>query len=531
MEFCDEVALPVASVVGGDAPRRHNADLRSLLERAYGVQFTILDGASGELIEAAPGQPSRDWSACAEVCRELVRRGKLQFIDDEDPFLTLALPLMESDGRQTVAVAMFLTRRVAEGEDLSRQADRLGMRPDHALNWARSQMPWAPESLSRISDLVLEDGWVRDRMLVLQKAADTLSINLIASSYEKLGLLCRMTQELKIAESVAIQLLPTPDVETPVLHAARGRAALLSRGECPITAAQFSELVAHLAPAKVREPIVVNRSITAQPDWPCPQVRQMVAVALAEGDNVFGWLLALNHIDDGEFGAVEVDLLTSLAAIFNIYRSNIELQRQPAGLLEGIVGALTSAIDTKDHYTYRHSDRVARLAACLARALGCHPKTVNTLYLAGELHDIGKISIDYRVLQKAGKLSTEEYDHIKQHAEIGHHILCDLASVEEVLPIILHHHEWWDGSGYPQKLDGNRIPLAARILAVADAIDAMSSDRPYRKRMPDYQIDHILHTGAGQQWDPLVIDAFFRVRDDIRRICGDDPPSVSFRRQ
>jgi hypothetical protein len=521
MHTCDEVAPPISTVVAEDTPGGHNADVKSLLERTYGVQFSILDCASGELIEAAPGQPSRDWSTCAEICREVVHNGKLQFIDDEDPFLTLALPLTEDQGRPRAAVALFLTRRVREDEDLSRQASRLGMKPDETLNWARSQMPWAPESISHISDLVLDDTWVRDRMLVLQKAADALSIDLITSSYERLGLLCRMTQELKIAKSVAIQLLPTHNAEKPALHVACGQAALLSRGECPIDAAQFSDLIARLAPATLREPIVVNRSITAHPDWPCPQVRQMVAVALTDGDSMLGWLLALNHTDDGDFGAVEADLLTSVAAIFKTYCGNIELHRRQAEQLEGIIGALTSAIDTKDHYTCGHSDRVARLAACLARALGCHPKTVNTLYLAGELHDVGKISIDYRVLQKAGKLSAEEYDHIKQHSEIGHHILHDLASVEEVLPIILHHHERWDGSGYPHRLHSNQIPLAARILAVADAIDAMSSNRPYRKKMPDYQIDHILHTGGGGQWDPLVVDAFFRVRDDIRRICGD----------
>jgi len=543
----DELVPASVAVAEGD-PSGLSADLKSLLERAYGMQFTILDGPTGELLDAAPGQPSRDWGIHAEVCREVARRGRPEFIEDDDPFLTLALPLMDAQGRETVAVAAFLTRRVAENEDLSRQAIRLGMQLDEALDWARSQTPWTPESLKRISDLVLDDARVRDRILVLQREADDLSVNL-ASTYEEIDLLCRLTQDLKISKSdeelgrvalewmegvvpavsLAIQLLPTPDTEKPTIHAARDRTVLLSCGECPIDAAQFSELIAYLAPKTPREPIVVNRSITEQPGWPCPQVRQMIAVALAESENVFGWLVALNHVDDGEFDTAEAGLLTSVAAILGIHSGNIELYRQQAELLGGVVRALTSAIDAKDTYTCGHSDRVARVAVCLAEELGCDAKTIDTLYLAGQLHDIGKIGIDDNVLCKAGKLSDDEYEHIKHHVEIGHHILHDLAKLEEVLPIVLHHHESWDGGGYPHKLKSKRIPLAARILAVADAFDAMSSDRPYRKSMPDDQVDRILRAGAGKQWDPQVIDAFFRVRDEIRRICREEQPSIQSR--
>ena len=169
---------------------------------------------------------------------------------------------------------------------------------------------------------------------------------------------------------------------------------------------------------------------------------------------------------------------------------------------------------------------MARVAVRLAEEMGCDAKTLNTLYLAGLLHDIGKIGIDDGVLRKAGKLSEAEYEHIKRHAEIGHHILEDLSKLEEVLPVVLHHHESWDGGGYPHRLSGGQIPLAARIVAVADAFDAMSSNRPYRKGMPDQQVDRILRDGAGQQWDPEVIEAFFRSREDIRRMCRDEQQPV-----
>jgi putative nucleotidyltransferase with HDIG domain len=520
-------------------------ELKSLMERAYGMTFTILDGPTGEVLDAAVGQPTRDWSLRSEMCCEVARLGQPEFLDDEDPFLTLALPLVDAEGVATVAVATFVTRQVAGNEDLSRQARLLGMSPGEALAWARSQTPWTPESLKRISDLVLDNARVKDRILALQREAGDLSVNL-ASTYEQISLLCRLTQNLKISESdeslsqvalewmkdivpakgLAIQLLPMPSSDKPTTRTARSLPELVTQGDCPVDVAEFSELIAYFGPRTSNRPIVANGPTTGQPDWSWPRVRQMIAVALADGGHVFGWLAAFNHVDDGEFGAVEVGLLSSVASILGIHSGNIDLYRQQSELLAGIVRSLTSAIDAKDSYTCGHSDRVARIAVRLADELHCDPKTVETLYLAGQLHDIGKIGIDDEVLQKAGRLSEDEYEHIKQHVEIGHQILHDLTKLEEVLPVVLHHHESWDGRGYPNKLDSEQIPLAARILAVADAFDAMSSDRPYRNRMAEDNVDRILRAGAGQQWDPQVIDAFFRVRDDIRRICREEEASV-----
>ena len=228
----------------------------------------------------------------------------------------------------------------------------------------------------------------------------------------------------------------------------------------------------------------------------------MIAVALAEGENVFGWLAALNHVEDGEFGTVEASLLSSVAAILGIHSGNIELYRQQSELLAGIVRALVSAIDAKDPYTCGHSDRVARVAVRLAEELDCDAQTINTLYLAGLLHDIGKIGIDDSVLRKAGKLSDAEYEHIKQHVEIGHHILRDLAKLEEVLPVVLHHHESWDGGGYPHKLDVEADSAGGPDRGRGRRLRRHESDRPYRRGMPEEQVDQILRMGAGTQWDP-----------------------------
>ena len=139
-------------------------------------------------------------------------------------------------------------------------------------------------------------------------------------------------------------------------------------------------------------------------------------------------------------------------------------------------------------------------------------------YLAGLLHDVGKIGIDDDVLKKTGPLTPEEYRKIQSHVEIGVKILKDLKKLAHILPGVKHHHESLDGTGYPDHLCGNDIPLEARILAVADSFDAMSSSRPYRKRLSFAQIDKILQDGRGIQWDADVIDALFACRSELEAI-------------
>jgi putative nucleotidyltransferase with HDIG domain len=186
------------------------------------------------------------------------------------------------------------------------------------------------------------------------------------------------------------------------------------------------------------------------------------------------------------------------------------------------VRALTSAIDAKDPYTHGHSERVARVAVCIGEEMGLDKEQLDTIYLGGLLHDIGKIGIDDQVLNKPGALTPEEYEHIKKHPQLGYDILRGVRQLQKILPIVLHHHESWDGTGYPHGLTGESTPLVARIAAVADAFDAMSSDRPYRQGMEDEKLDAILRDGAGKQWDPAVVDAFFACREKIRQAAADD---------
>ncbi len=140
------------------------------------------------------------------------------------------------------------------------------------------------------------------------------------------------------------------------------------------------------------------------------------------------------------------------------------------------------------------------------------------IYLAGLLHDVGKIGIRDEVLGKPGKLTPEEQEHIRQHVTIGYAILADLRQIRNLLPGVLYHHERYDGAGYPDGLVGENIPLLARILAVADSYDAMTTARPYRDPLPWTRVEEIIAEGAGTQWDKRVVDAFQRCRQKIHTI-------------
>jgi len=243
-----------------------------------------------------------------------------------------------------------------------------------------------------------------------------------------------------------------------------------------------------------------------------------LAAAAADSQGLTGWVLAINPSDGRAFGAAEVEILQPVASLIATQQTNARLYADLKELLFGVIRALTSAIDAKDPYTSGHSERVARIAVRLAEELGMSANQRSDLYLMGLLHDVGKIGIDDSVLKKTGPLTPDEYRLIQSHVEIGVHILSDLKKLHHLLPGIKHHHESLDGNGYPSRLAGDAIPLEARILAVADSFDAMSSTRPYRKRLTPTQIDDILKKGAGVQWDPKIIDALAACRADVEHI-------------
>jgi HD-GYP domain-containing protein (c-di-GMP phosphodiesterase class II) len=174
----------------------------------------------------------------------------------------------------------------------------------------------------------------------------------------------------------------------------------------------------------------------------------------------------------------------------------------------GTLQAMVAAIDAKDPYTRGHSQRVAELSRDLASAIGLPESFVRTAHLAGLVHDIGKIGVPESVLRKAGRLTDDEFALIRQHPQTGYRILKDIPQIRDLLPGVLCHHEAWDGSGYPAGLEAREIPLLARIVAICDSFDAMSSNRTYRDARPREQVFAEIRRCAGVKYDPDIVPVF-----------------------
>lgn len=180
-------------------------------------------------------------------------------------------------------------------------------------------------------------------------------------------------------------------------------------------------------------------------------------------------------------------------------------------LIESIK-ALSAAVDAKEHSTehstVKHSERIAHLALMMADEVELSPADRSNLELAAYMHDVGKIGISEAILRKPDRLSEAEWEEIKTHPDTASHILSNIEQLEDLAQIIRHHHEWVEGSGYPDGLSGEQIPLLSRILAVADAFDAMTSDRPYRRAMTEREAIRQLKKASGTQFDSTIVEIF-----------------------
>jgi putative two-component system response regulator len=199
-------------------------------------------------------------------------------------------------------------------------------------------------------------------------------------------------------------------------------------------------------------------------------------------------------------------------------RSQLRIKRLTDQLerTERVIFMLALAVEAKDAYTEGHLRRLASYSEQLAVAARIPQDQLKAIRFGGLLHDIGKISVDDAILRKPGALTSEEYTQIKRHPEYGARIVQPMRFASEVAPIIRHHHERWDGSGYPHGLCGEHIPLGARIVSVVDAYDAMMTDRPYRRSLGLEETLRRLREGRGREWDPALLDLFLELVEQNR---------------
>lgn len=210
------------------------------------------------------------------------------------------------------------------------------------------------------------------------------------------------------------------------------------------------------------------------------------------------------------FGYRELlNVIENVLVLSQIKERNRQLELEARRSFIGMVKTLVSLLFAKDLYTGEHCKNTARLAEGLALCCGLSEEAAMYIKLGALLHDIGKIGVPEHVLCKPTCLTEDETAVMRRHVYHGEQALAGMPHMEEVRAMVMHHHEWWNGEGYPASLCGEEIPLGARIIAVVDAYDAMTSDRPYRQRLPQPVVVERLRAGAGTQFDPIVIGRFF----------------------
>jgi putative two-component system response regulator len=225
-----------------------------------------------------------------------------------------------------------------------------------------------------------------------------------------------------------------------------------------------------------------------------------------------------------DFLAKPVDRLELIARVTSLLRLKRTLDQLED--TERVVFALARAVEAKDSYTESHTSRVASSARALGECLGLDEAQLDDLYRGGAIHDIGKIGIPDRILLKSGPLTPGEMEIMRSHPILGEEIARPLRTAAGLLSIIRHHHEAVDGTGYPDGLSGDDIPLAARIVSICDAYDALISDRPYRSGMSEADAIAVLNEGAGKQWDSRLVDLF--IGEMLGHRLGQRPkPSMS----
>ncbi len=238
--------------------------------------------------------------------------------------------------------------------------------------------------------------------------------------------------------------------------------------------------------------------------------KNVICVPVKVKEKTIGVLEAINKLDGEAFSEEDLTIFQSLADQVAVALDNARLLAEIEGLFFQTAESLADAIEKRDPYTGGHTKRVTTYSIAIAEQLNMEPNEMRLLKLAAILHDIGKIGVEDRILRKPDKLSEEEYDQMKQHTLMGAEIIGHIRQLHGIIPGLKYHHEKIDGKGYPEGLADKHIPLIARIVAVADTFDAMTSDRPYRKALLKEEAFDELRRSCGTQLDEMLVDAFIK---------------------
>ena len=465
--------------------------------------------------------------ACSEAAGELAGRiladGKPARASSPLGCCIIGVPVLRRRRLLGAAVACFPVRGMLEEESLARVCDRFHLDRKVVASLAGKACRHDAE---QAEDLLRVLNWLlkgeRD-LAVARKELGTLSLNL-TSTYEELSLMYRISGLMKVTQqpeqfidNVCEELLEVMNISGAVAvidaYGAQGKDRAVVAGSIELSDREVKRLMTvHAARqfGKDFHPIVENQFDEKDGELADRGITSLIAVPLVVEDRLIGAIIGLNKCA-GEFDSIDIKLIGSIGHQAEVFLANHRLYADLQDLLMGVLHALTESIDAKDPYTSGHSRRVALVSKRLAEASGFPPEKVQQLYLGGLLHDIGKIGVPESILCKEGRLTAEEYDNVKKHPVLGAKILGGIRQLDDVLVGILYHHERPDGKGYPHGLKGDEIPYEGQIIGLADAFDAMTSDRTYRKALPLADAITEIRTHAGEQFDENLVRVFLSI--------------------
>jgi HD-GYP domain-containing protein (c-di-GMP phosphodiesterase class II) len=452
-------------------------------------QFEVWDGSGPVLVTAAGGPPARQKEILVST---IVTGNKFHVCPGAERFLAGA-PLRKG-GVPTGALLVW-----SNGAPNRRSIDPVSMEP----------------FLLRLTE-VLDGGWTTSAEL------DKITTEL-SQSYEDIYLYGRLSSLIKtmrfsvhVLDDLIGDILDALHADLVFITLDRDKQMILKYN--PLfnrmsDNADFAKRLIAAVPAdsaSLKEHyVIVNDSLLV------PGCRELHAdpyrallVTIQDGKKFYGWIGVVSFNVKQIFRRSELRLIISIAEQVNVVITNTDLYNELERFIVDMVKSLVQAIETKDTYTRGHSERVCRYSMLLAEEMALDKEQKTNLQWAAMLHDVGKIGITETILNKPGPLTADEYEQIKSHPAKGHAILAPLAPLTAALPGILHHHERYDGKGYPDGLKGEEIPLLGRIIAVPDTFDAITSNRAYREGSSVETALEILKSVAGSQLDAHIVEVF-----------------------
>ncbi len=514
-----------------------NEATRAVARRLREIGLLLLDCDMAGHLNSRP-LPGTDWLSDL-FCLSRIFRGALREAAgewkqlDEPTGLEMfpgcwlyPMPRVSRRRRIGYAVVVIFTEAFLDCEQLSAMCQ--SVHTDFELTRRRlaELPPVGEEDVERLAVMISDALADHVQLATNDQAMETVGQQL-AESYEEISLLYSITQSMTVVQRpsrfvtlVCEELLGTLPYGWV--------AALLGedRDRLKKLAGLFTVSGEANQPVETLKPLVQDMLSLARPEMPLvlePATNQeharfaglgnsVLAHPISRDDRVIGLLVAgQKQGPDLAVSSVDMKLLGATATHMAIFLENAALYDDLNAMFLGTLEALTASIDAKDRYTSGHSRRVAHLTQKLAKAIGLPEYTISRMRIAGLVHDVGKIGVPEAVLCKPGKLTEEEFDLIRKHPEIGHRILKDIPQLKDILPGVLYHHERWDGKGYPHGLAQQQIPMVARLIALADSFDAMSSTRTYRQARSRSEVLREIRQCAGTQFDPDLAPVFSKL--------------------